>query len=86
MNESYYLQQIYNLLNKYLPTLETYNKTQANNSGVLNQLIEEIRDLLSGLVSTVSDIALDMVDLRKFVLWFLIAFLSTKILRWGFRI
>lgn len=59
---------------------------------IYNLLLEYLPGIGSALTSisnTVSDIALyvpELGDIRKFLLWFLVAFLSTKIIRWGNRV
>lgn len=78
--------QIYNLLYSYLPSLNSANNTQADNSGIIAGLVEEIRDYVAQIPDLLSSIQIDTADISKFLLWFLIAFLSTKIIRWGFRI
>lgn len=81
-----YSYQIYQLLNRYLETISTNSQTQADNSGIIAGLVEEIRDYIAQIPELLSSIQIDTADIAKFLLWFLIAFLSTKLIRWGFRI
>lgn len=57
--------------------------------GLLQQYLPPIANSLSSIseaVSVISSYAPDLSDIRKFLFWLLIAFLSTKIIRWGYRI
>lgn len=78
--------QIYQLLNRYMATISENNAVQASNSGIIAGLVEEIRDYISQIPDLLSSIQLDMADVRKFALWILFAYLSTKLIRWGNRI
>lgn len=81
-----YTQRIYQILNEYMAEIATNNQTQADNSGIIAGIVEEIKDYLVELVDLVTSVHIDVSDVSKYLLWFLFAFLSTKILRWGFRI
>ena len=81
-----YTSRIYDLLNQYMAGIAANNQTQASNSGIIAGLVQEIRDYVAQIPELLFSIQIDVADLVKFLLWFLIAFLSTKIIRWGFRI
>lgn len=81
-----YTQRIYTLLEQYMATIAANNQTQANNSGIIAGLVEEIRDYVMQIPDLLSSIQIDTADIAKFCMWILVAFLSTRLIRWGFRI
>ena len=81
-----YTQRIYQLLDQYLATISVNNQTQANNSGIIAGLVEEIRDYVMQIPDLLSSIQLDTADIAKFCMWILVAFLSTRLIKWSFRI
>ena len=81
-----YTQRIYQLLDQYLATISANNQTQANNSGIIAGLVQEIRDYVMQIPDLLSSIQLDTADIAKFCMWILVAFLSTRLIKWSFRI
>lgn len=67
-----YTYQIYQYLQQYLP-------------GIANSL-SAISGTVSRIESSIQSLVPDMSDLRKLLLWFFVAWLSTRILRWGYRV
>lgn len=95
-----YIDEIYRLLNQYLPTISTNNATQATNStaiakdtSLIRQLLAELKEILVGVAADIGEfldisrlIQLDIETICKYLLWFLFAFLTTKMIKWGNRI
>lgn len=57
---------------------------------LLQQYLPGISTSLSNIDKVLSDLSSalvpDLQDIRKFLLWLLIAFLSTKLIRWEYRV
>lgn len=74
-----YTYQIYQYLQTHLPQIESSLSS-------VNSLLSSIDGTLKTIQSGISSMAPDLSDLRKLLLWFLFAWLSTRLLRWRYRV
>lgn len=58
-----------------------YNLLQQYLPRIANSL-----DQISGFLDSIVAVLPDISDIRKFLLWFFVFYISTKLVRWSFRV